>query len=396
MGKFCPILSNTKYTLLDIDYNHAMLEGFSFELNAVDGRARAGILSTPHGDIQTPVFAPVGTQATVKGLTPEQLISVHAQLILANTYHLYLRPGDELVARLGGLHEFMNWDRPILTDSGGFQVFSLGEINQISDNGVTFQSHLDGSSHYLTPEKSIEIQENLGADIIMCLDECPDPYNREYNVQALARTHQWAERCLEAHKREDQALFGIVQGGIFEDLRERSSRFISNLDFPGIAIGGLSVGEKKTEMLRILDIVPELLPKEKPRYLMGVGTPLDIIQGVDRGIDIFDCVNPTRLARHKAAITRHGRINIANNIFSEDKRPLVETCLCYTCQHYSRAYLRHLVKANEMLGPVLLSIHNLHVLINLAEELRSAILSGSFGDYRDAFLEREMGTGDLP
>jgi len=394
MVKFCPNHSNIKYTLPDIDYNHAMLTGFSYELNAVDGRARAGTLSTPHGDIQTPVFAPVGTQATVKGLTPDQLKSVHAQLILANTYHLYLRPGDELIARLGGLHEFMYWDRPILTDSGGFQVFSLGEINKITDQGVTFQSHLDGSSHYLTPEKSIEIQENLGADIIMCLDECPDPYDREYNIRALARTHQWAERSLAAHTREDQALFGIVQGGIYEDLREKSARFISDLDFPGNAIGGLSVGEKKTEMLKILDIVPDLLPKEKPRYLMGVGTPLDIIQGVDRGIDIFDCVNPTRLARHKAAITNHGRINISNNIFSEDQRPLVENCACYTCQHFSRAYLRHLVKANEILGPVLLSIHNLHILIHLAGELRAAILSGDFDDYRDAFLEKEINTGD--
>lgn len=310
-------------------------------------------------------------------------------MLLANTYHLSLRPGDRLIAELGGLHSFMNWYKPILTDSGGFQVFSLGEINQINDDGVTFKSHLDGSSHHLTPEKSIQIQENLGADIIMCFDECPDPSDRDYNEISLARTHRWAERCLEAKTRDDQALFGIVQGGIFKDLRLESAQFISSLNFPGIAIGGLSVGEKKTEMLDILDIVPDALPPDKPRYLMGVGTPLDIVQGVARGIDIFDCVNPTRLARHKTAITRHGRINISNKIYSTDKRPLVPGCTCYTCQNYSRAYLRHLVKANEMLGPTLLSIHNLHMLIELTTSLRQSILDGTFNDFLDDFLEVE-------
>lgn len=395
MGVFCPPRSYIKYTLSEFDYNHPMPKPFSYTLEAADGRARAGVFSTPHGDILTPVFAPVGTQGTVKGVTPEQLKSIHAQLLLANTYHLYLRPGDELIARLGGLHQFMNWQGPILTDSGGFQVFSLGEINEISDDGVRFRSHLDGSSHYLTPEKSIQIQENLGADIIMCFDECPDPYDREYNLKALDRTHLWAERCLAAHSREDQALFGIVQGGIFEDLRIKSTRFITNLGFPGNAIGGLSVGEKKIEMLRILDIVPEILPEDKPRYLMGVGTPLDIVQGVARGIDLFDCVNPTRLARHKAAITRHGRINISNNVYSEDPQPLDPSCSCYTCQNYSRAYLRHLVKANEILGPVLLSIHNLHVLINLADDLRTAILSKEFENFLEEFLENEHRFGEF-
>ena len=396
MGDFHPLLSYIKYTLIEFDYNHPMSKPFSYDLEAVDGRARAGVLSTPHGDLQTPTFAPVGTQGTVKGVTPDQLKSIGTQILLANTYHLYLRPGDELIARLGGLHEFMNWQGPILTDSGGFQVFSLGEINQISDDGVRFRSHLDGSSHYLTPEKSIQIQENLGADIIMCFDECPDPYDRDYNLLALERTHLWAERCLAAHNRPDQALFGIVQGGIHEDLRIKSARFISSLGFPGIAIGGLSVGEKKSEMLQILDIVPALLPENKPRYLMGVGTPLDIVQGVARGIDLFDCVNPTRLARHKTAISRHGRINISNILYSEDPQPLDTGCSCYTCQNYSRAYLRHLVKANEILGPVLLSIHNLHVLIKLTEDLRKAIQSGKFEDFLKEFLEEEIRIGELP
>jgi queuine tRNA-ribosyltransferase len=282
----------------------------------------------------------------------------------------------------------MGWDRPILTDSGGFQVFSLAEINQISDDGVTFQSHIDGSSHHLTPEKSIRIQENLGADIIMCFDECPDPYDRDYNRRALTRTHEWAERCLRSHQRTDQALFGIVQGGIFEDLRIESAKFISDLDFPGNAIGGLSVGEKKTEMLEILDVVPNYLPTDKPRYLMGVGTPYDIIQSVARGIDIFDCVNPTRLARHKTALTWYGRINISNQTYRADHRPLVKDCTCYTCQHFSRAYLRHLIKSNEMLGPILLSIHNLHSLIDLTSTLRRLILEGNFHD----FLEEYLGT----
>lgn len=371
-----------------------MSNHFNFELQAIDGKARAGTFSTPHGPISTPVFAPVGTQASVKGLTPVQLADLNAQLILANTYHLYLRPGDQVISDLGGLHQFMNWDKPILTDSGGFQVFSLGEINDINDDGVTFQSHLDGSYHHFTPEKSIQIQENLGADIIMCFDECPDPYDRDYNIQAMRRTHRWAEKCRLSHTRDDQALFGIIQGGIFKDLREESAQFIRTLDFPGNAIGGLSVGEKKIEMLAILDIVPDILPQDRPRYLMGVGTPYDIVQGVARGIDIFDCVNPTRLARHKSAITRHGRINISNKEYSIDKRPLVEDCTCYTCQNFSRAYLRHLYKANEMLGPILVSIHNLHLLIHLTTEIREAIVTGSFADYLAGFLEKAAASGE--
>ena len=371
-----------------------MPKHFTFTVEAINGRARAGRFTTPHGNIQTPIFAPVGTQGTVKGLTPQQLVDLKTQLLLANTYHLYLRPGDEVVAELGGLHQFMGWDGPILTDSGGFQVFSLGEINQITDDGVEFQSHLDGSSHNLTPEKSIQIQENLSADIIMCFDECPDPYDRRYNKDALERTHKWAIRCQKAHKTQDQALFGIVQGGVFEDLRIESAQFISDLDFPGNAIGGLSVGEKKTEMLEILDIVPEFLPEDKPRYLMGVGTPYDIVQSVARGIDIFDCVNPTRLARHKTAITRFDRINISNQVYRTDDRPLVEDCTCYACQHFSRAYLRHLVKSNEMLGPVLLSIHNIHTMLDLTSTIRAKILAGEFQSYLKDYLAAYEANGD--
>jgi len=360
---------------------------FAFELHDTHGKSRAGTFHTPHGPISTPTFAPVGTQATVKGVTPAQLQDLDAQLLLANTYHLYLRPGDDLIAELGGLHGFMSWDGPILTDSGGFQVFSLGDINEIDDQGVTFQSHLDGSRHRFTPERSIQIQENLGADIIMAFDECPEPYQRGYNEQALTRTHAWAEKCRLAQTREDQALFGIVQGGIFPDLRAESARFISGLDFPGNAIGGLSVGETKDEMNQILDIVTPILPETKPRYLMGVGTPLDLIQGVLRGIDLFDCVHPTRLARHKAAFTRTDRINISNAQFADDPRPLLPDCTCYTCRHFSRAYLRHLTAQKEILSATLLSIHNLHVLIDLTSALRRAILDHSLDRFVEQFFD---------
>ena len=367
----------------------AMNKHFTFELLAQDGQARAGVFHTPHGDIPTPIFAPVGTKATVKGVTPAQLHELESQLILANTYHLYLRPGDELVAEMGGLHAFMGWNKPILTDSGGFQVFSLGDINAIDNEGVTFKSHIDGSMHRLTPEKSIHIQENLGADIIMAFDECAEPYDRAYNEKAMTRTHAWAKRCQTAQTRSDQALFGIVQGGIFPDLRAKSAEYIAALDFPGNAIGGLSVGETKAEMHEILDIVNAILPADKPRYLMGVGTPLDIVNGVLRGVDIFDCVHPTRLARHKAAFTRTGRMNVGKAVYANDPRPLVEGCACYTCQNFSRAYLRHLVNQKEMLGGTLLSIHNIHTLLQLARELREAIITGTVEEY-----VRELGTGD--
>ncbi|MFO8037212.1 MAG: tRNA guanosine(34) transglycosylase Tgt [Anaerolineales bacterium] len=363
---------------------------FRFQLSAVQGQARAGVISTPHGDIETPAFAPVGTQATVKGLTPAQLNELQTQLILANTYHLYLRPGDELIAEMGGLHTFMGWDKPLLTDSGGFQVFSLSDINAIDDDGVTFQSHLDGSRHLFTPEKAIQIQENLGADIIMAFDECPEPYNRSYNEEALKRTHIWARRCKDAHRRTDQALFGVVQGGVFPDLRIRSAEHINSLDFHGNAIGGLSVGESKEEMQEIISIVNAHLPEEKPRYLMGVGTPVDLIQGVLRGIDLFDCVQPTRLARHKAAFTRTGRINVGNQRYASDPRPLVQDCQCYTCQHFTRAYLRHLVQQNELLAATLLSIHNIHILLSLLKQVRAAIKQSSLDSFIDSYLH------DLP
>jgi len=351
---------------------------FTFQLIARQKRARAGVFSTPHGDLLTPVFAPVGTQATVKAVTPEQLHEIKASLILANTYHLYLRPGDELIAELGGLHKFMNWPAPLLTDSGGYQVFSLSDNRKIDDDGVTFKSHLDGSFKRLTPEKSIAIQENLGADIIMAFDECAPPNERDYNQRALSRTHAWAERCLQAKTRPDQALFGIVQGGIFPDMRQQSAEFIRSLGFPGHAIGGLSVGETKAEMHATLEVVDAALPEDKPRYLMGVGTPADLVEGVQRGVDIFDCVLPTRLARHNAAFSQGGRINLLNAAFTRDASPIDQDCTCYTCQHYTRAYLRHLIAAREMLSATLLSIHNLHTLIHLASDMRQAILEDRF------------------
>jgi queuine tRNA-ribosyltransferase len=347
---------------------------FSFEILASKGKARAGVFHTPHGPIATPVFAPVGTQATVKSLTPSQIKEAGASLILSNTYHLFLRPGDELIASLGGLHDFMAWPDQILTDSGGFQVFSLAKMRKIDNDGVSFRSHIDGSTQRLTPEKSIAIQENLGADIIMAFDECAEPYDRQYSESAMQRTHAWAERCLKAKTRQDQALFGIVQGGIFPELRERSAQFISSLDLPGYAIGGLSVGETKTEMRETIKLVSDILPEGKPRYLMGVGTPADIVTGVENGIDIFDCVLPTRLARHHAAMTTTGRLNLMNAIFTRDEEPIDRSCKCYTCRTFSRAYLRHLIIAREMLAASLLSIHNIHTLIRTITALREDIL----------------------
>lgn len=359
---------------------------FSFELIAADGRARAGIFHTLHGDILTPAFAPVGTQATVKAITSAQLNELGAGLILANTYHLYLRPGDDLVAEMGDLHQFMNWNGPILTDSGGFQVFSLADNRKVDDDGVTFKSHIDGSLHRLTPEKSIAIQENLGADIIMAFDECASPYDRDYTEQAMNRTHQWAVACKAAWKRKDQALFGIVQGGIFLDLRQDSAEFIANLNLPGNAIGGLSVGETKAEMHAVLDAVDPILQKHKPRYLMGVGTPEDLLHSVMRGVDIFDCVLPTRLARHNAAMVRGGKLNLVNSAFARDPNPIEENCACYTCQNYSRAYLRHLIVAKEMLSATLLSIHNLHTLLQLGRNMRQSIIEKRFDNFVEEYL----------
>lgn len=365
---------------------------FSFELLAQDRHARAGVFYTPHGPIETPIFAPVGTQASVKAVSPRDLSDLGASLILANTYHLMLRPGDELIAQFGGLHTFMGWSGPILTDSGGFQVFSLGSgsslgqsLRQVDDDGVTFRSHLDGSSHRLTPESAIAIQENLGADVIMTLDECADPGDSVYIVTAMERTHRWAERCRAAQSRSDQALFGIVQGGVDPVLRRQSCQFLVGLDFPGYAIGGLSVGESKTDMCSMLDVVNPLLPTGKPRYLMGVGTPEDLVEGVARGVDIFDCVLPTRIARHGAALTRRAQINMRNAIHAQDPRPIEDDCDCYACQHFSRAYVRHLIKAKEILAHILLSIHNLRVLVRLAQDMRAAILAGEFDRFRQAF-----------
>ncbi len=367
---------------------------FSYKVINTDQHARAGEFETPHGTIFTPTFAPVGTQATVKTLTPAQLDSTGANLILANTYHLFLRPGADLIAEMGGLHEFMQWKKPILTDSGGFQVFSLAEMRKIDQDGVTFRSHIDGAKKRLTPEIAVQIQEKLGADIIMAFDECASPYDEKYSEKAMERTHQWAVRCLEAKTRDDQALFGIVQGGVFQELRKKSADFISSLDFPGYAIGGLSVGETKVEMYKTIEIVNEILPAEKPRYLMGVGTPEDLIYGVQRGIDIFDCVLATRLARHSAALTHRGRLNLMNAKFSRDPSPIDPTCSCYTCQTFSKAYIRHLIMAKETLSGTLISIHNIHMLQELMGMIRSSILANKFDEFANSYLSNyEYKTG---
>jgi queuine tRNA-ribosyltransferase len=367
---------------------------FEDQVTAKNGRARAGLFHTPHGDLLTPVFAPVGTQATVKTLTPSQLTELGATLLLSNTYHLYLRPGDELIRDLGGLHEFMQWQGPLLTDSGGFQVFSLAQTRKIDDEGVTFQSHIDGSTHRFTPERSIQIQENLGADIIMAFDECSDPNDHDYTAKAMERTHRWAERSLAAHKRTDQALFGIVQGGVDLDLRAASAQFIASLPFPGLAIGGLSVGETKAEMHAVLERVIPLLPEDKPRYLMGVGTPEDLINGVARGVDIFDCVLPTRLARHNAAFSSEGRLNLMNAVYARDTRPIDESCECYTCRTFTRAYLRHLIAARELLAGTLLSIHNLQALIDLMRSVRISISDHSFESKVPGWLAQWQGNAE--
>jgi len=363
---------------------------FEFTLEAECGHARAGILETPHGPILTPVFAPVGTQATVKAVEPRELREMGATLILANTYHLHLRPGDTLIRDLGGLHGFMAWNGPILTDSGGFQVFSLAEMNRIGSDGVTFRDYLDGSLHHFTPETSVRIQHNLGSDIMMAFDECPIPTDRDVVEAALDRTHRWLVRCVEEHTRHGhpsrQALFGIVQGGIFMDLREASAHFVRGMDLPGYAIGGLAVGESKADMYSTLEQTTPLLPADKPRYLMGVGSPEDLVHGVARGVDLFDCVLPTRVARNGAALTRQGRINMRNQQYAADPSPLEPGCTCYTCTHFSRAYIRHLVKASEILAHQLLSLHNLHLLLTLMREMRAAILDGTFTDYAAAFL----------
>jgi queuine tRNA-ribosyltransferase len=361
---------------------------FRFELHKQDGLARLSTFHTPHGPIEMPAFAPVGTLANVKTLEPRDLHEAGAQLVLSNTYHLYLRPGHELVARCGGLHQFMGWNGPMLTDSGGYQVFSLAQQRKLDDDGVTFRSHIDGSPHRFTPEKVMEIEQALGPDIAMVLDECPPPLDRRYNEEALARTHRWAARCRAAHSRPDQALFGIVQGGVFEDLRLQSATFLTGLDFPGYAIGGLAVGETKEQMYSTLDFTCPALPAHKPRYLMGVGAPEDIVEAVARGVDFFDCVLPTRIARNGQLLTPDGRMNMRNAQYAEDQRPVQEDCTCYTCRTFSRAYLRHLYKAGEISALRLGTIHNVTFMLTLMREIRSAIAGGIFADYRAAFLAR--------
>lgn len=359
--------------------------------------ARRGIVHTPHGDIQTPVFMPVGTQATVKSMTPEELKDeVGAQIILSNTYHLYLRPGDELVKEAGGLHQFMKWDRPILTDCGGFQVFSLSDLRKITEEGVEFKSHLDGSKHLFTPEKVMSIQENLGADIIMSFDECVEyPASYEYTKQSMERTTRWAKRCKDAHKNiDEQSLFGIIQGGFYEDLRQQSAKDLIALDFPGYAIGGISVGEPKEEYLKMLYYTAPLMPENKPRYLMGVGTPDYLIEAALAGIDMCDCVLPTRIARNGTAMTWNGKVVVRNATYERDFTPLDPECDCYTCRNYTRAYIRHLVKTQEILGIRLLSIHNLRFLTKLMERVRIEIENDHLLEFRDEFYQKYGYTED--
>ncbi len=367
------------------------MEHMAFEFTLLEtepeGTARLGRIVTSHGTISTPAFAPVGTQASVKALDPRDLRDLGAQLVLSNTYHLYLRPGADVISSLGGLHAFMGWEGPILTDSGGFQVFSLADQRSVTEEGVVFRSHIDGSRHNFSPEMVIQVQESLGADIIMCLDECAQPYDREYHEQSLSRTHAWARRCREAHRATGQALFAIVQGGVFPDLRQRSAQFLASLGFPGYAIGGLSVGESKGEMHAMLDITLAHLPEDRPRYLMGVGSPEDLLEGVARGVDLFDCVLPTRLARNGALFTHRGRINIRNSRYQSDGEPIEAGCTCFTCHSFSRAYVRHLFASRELLGYRLASIHNVHFILQLMRDTRAAIADGCFMLFKEHFLE---------
>ena len=367
------------------------MENFKFELIKEDKHtgARAGILHTPHGDILTPTYMPVGTKATVKGVLPKDLNEIGAQIVLSNTYHLHLRPGDELIKKAGGLHKFMAWNKPILTDSGGFQVFSLSQLNKITDDGVYFNSHYDGSKHYITPEKSIQIQNNLGADIIMAFDECTTANATESQAEsAVERTHKWLDRSVKAHSNSNQALFPIVQGNMYKRLREKSL----NLTLPyvkhGIAIGGLSVGEPKPLMYDILDFLQPKLPTNVPRYLMGVGSPDCLIEGVIRGIDMFDCVLATRVARNGLAFTSHGKVNVRNAMYKEDFTALDDNCNCYACQNYSKAYIRHLINTDEMLGGMLLSLHNIRFLTKLMEDIRNAILGDNLLEFAESFYAR--------
>jgi queuine tRNA-ribosyltransferase len=358
-----------------------------FTVRKTSGRARIGRLELAHGSVETPAFMPVGTQATVKAMSPEELKEIGVEIILSNTYHLYLRPGHELICEAGGLHAFMHWNRPILTDSGGFQVFSLKGMRRIDEGGVLFQSHIDGSRHYFTPEKVMEIEQALGADIAMAFDECaPWPSEKDYAEAALARTTRWARRCREAHGREDQALFGIVQGGTYRDLRLRSVEELTEIGFPGYGIGGLSVGEPKELMYGMLDALDPAMPKDRPRYLMGVGSPDCLIEGALRGVDMFDCVLPTRTARMGTVLTSGGKLNMRNACHECDFTPLDPECDCYVCRHYSRAYIRHLFKAGEILAARLATWHNLRFLESLMEKIRRAIAEDRLEQFRDEFF----------
>ena len=360
-----------------------------------DTRARRGTINTRRGAIETPAFMPVGTQGTVKGMMPEQLKEIGSQIILGNTYHLYLRPGHERMARFGGLHKFMNWDRPILTDSGGFQVFSLGALRKIDEEGVRFQSHLDGSKHILTPELSIAIQEALGSDIMMVFDECiPHPSTREYIIDSTARSTRWAARCKAARTDESAALFGIVQGGMEEDLRQKSVEGLLEIGFDGYALGGLSVGEPAEVMYQVMDWSLPLLPKDHPRYVMGVGTPENLVEAVSRGADMFDCVMPTRNARNGVLFTSFGKVSIKQARFIEDEMPIDPECSCYVCRNYSRAYLRHLYQSNEILSSVLNTTHNLYYYLHLMKGMRDAISEGTFKTFREDFYRKRMSTGE--
>jgi len=370
-----------------------MKQAITYELLHIckQSGARRGVIHTPHGDIQTPIFMPVGTQATVKAMTPDELKEmVQAQIILANTYHLFLRPGHELVKEAGGLHKFMNWDRPILTDSGGFQVFSLGALRKITEEGVEFRSHLDGSKQFIGPEKAMEIEEALGSDIMMAFDECcPYPSTYEYTKKSMERTTRWAARCKEAHTTiEKQGLFGIIQGGFYKDLREKSAQDLIEMDFPGYAIGGISVGEPKDIFLDILRYTAPLMPENKPRYLMGVGTPDYLIEAAIAGIDMCDCVLPTRIARHGTAMTSSGKLVVRNAMYERDFTPLDPECDCYTCRNYTRSYIRHLINTKEILGVRLLSIHNLRFLTKLMDRVKIEIENDNLLNFRDEFYKK--------
>jgi queuine tRNA-ribosyltransferase len=372
---------------------------FRFEIIKKDSfsKARLGRVETDHGSFTTPAFLPVGTQGSVKSLTPEELLEIGVEAILGNTYHLYLRPGHETIGRLGGLHAFIHWEKPILTDSGGFQIFSLGSLRKVSEEGVTFQSHLDGSSHFLTPEKVIEIQRVLGTDIAMVLDECipyPSPY--EYVKASTEQTGRWAKRCLQVKREKDPALFAIVQGGVHRDLREKSAQTLVRMGFQGYAIGGLSVGEPKSMMLDVLEWTTPLLPENTPRYLMGVGTPEDMINAVILGVDFFDCVLPTRNARNGTLFTSSGRLSIKQAQYTEDQRPVDETCTCYTCRHYSRAYLRHLYVSKEILSSRLNTIHNLYYYINLFREMKEAIQKSCLLDFYKSHASPHGSETEIP